>query len=64
MCPLYTVYNYNPPPPLVTGNIGIILVIAFFFQMEKLQLDEGDFPAHAWHDNFLLIFIFYNFYKF
>jgi hypothetical protein len=22
------------------------------FNTEKLQLDEGYFPAHAWHDNF------------
>ena len=43
------------------------------FNTEKLHHDEGYFPAHAWHDNlfffinfhflqFLLIFIFYNFY--
>jgi hypothetical protein len=31
------------------------------FNTEKLQRDEGYFPAHAWHDNGLLIFIFYNF---
>jgi hypothetical protein len=23
--------------------------------MEKRQLDEGYFPAHAWHDNFFFI---------
>jgi len=34
------------------------------FITENIQLDEGYFPAHAWHDNFffLLIFIFYNFF--
>ena len=24
------------------------------FTTENLQLDEGYFPAHAWHDNFFL----------
>jgi hypothetical protein len=37
---------------LTSGNV-------FFFSSfctENLQLDEGYFPAHAWHDNFFINF--------
>ena len=48
----------------ITGNqcdikrCIMMLVILFIssssFTTENLQLDEGYFPAHAWHDNFFL----------
>ena len=40
---------------------SVLLLLLSSFNTEKLQLDEGYFPAHAWHDNFFINFHFLQF---
>jgi hypothetical protein len=44
---------------------SVLLLLLSSFNTEKLQLDEGYFPAHAWHDNvFFINFHFLQFFFF